>query len=217
MVDQATLYSPRHVIILAHPGSHSFNSLIARTYRETAVRCGQEAIIRDLYAIGFDPVLKESEQPGASDFTLSADVADERQILESSDVFVMVYPIWFGMPPAILMGYVDRVLGAGVTPADVQKGQGPALLKGHRLASITTSGASKHWLNQQGQIDSLRTLFGTYLVNGFGMKEFRDLHFGETVGGLAQEFIDVLVGQVQTFAEAICHDAAADRQAATGT
>jgi NAD(P)H dehydrogenase (quinone) len=215
MVDQTARYSPRHVIILAHPGSHSFNSLIARTYQETVARCGQEAIIRDLYAIGFDPVLKESEQPGSNNFALSDDVAQERQIIESSNVFALVYPIWFGMPPAILMGYVDRVLGAGVTPADVQAGQGPALLKGHRLVSITTSGASKHWLNQQGQIDALRTMFGNYLVNGFGMKEFRDLHFGETVGGLAQEFVDVLVGQVESFAEGICRDAAADRQAST--
>ncbi|WP_454887511.1 NAD(P)H-dependent oxidoreductase [Sphingomonas oryzagri] len=84
-------------------------------------------------------------------------------MIRGSNVFVLVYPIWFGMPPAILKGYIDRVLGAGVTPRDVQHRTALTLMRGQRLVSITSSGASKAWLDQQGQMESLRNVLGRYL------------------------------------------------------
>lgn len=212
MIDRPASYRPRHVVVLAHPGRRSFNGAIAGAYCKAVAACGQEAIVRDLYAIGFDPVLKDAERPHDDGFTLSADVASEREAIRSSDVFVLVYPIWFGMPPAMLKGYIDRVLGAGVTPRDVQDGHGPALLSQRLLVSITTSGASRQWLNKQHQIESLRTLFGSYLVHAFGMRGYKDLHFGETSEGLAQEFVDALIDRVEEFARQICQDAAAASQ-----
>jgi NAD(P)H dehydrogenase (quinone) len=198
-------------VVLAHPNRQSFNGLIVDTYCETVARHGQEAIVRDLYAIHFDPVLKDAERPGQKAPSLAPDVIAERETIRSSDVFVFVYPIWFGMPPAILKGYIDRVLGAGVTPRDLQKANGPDLLRDRLLVSITTSGASTHWLNQQHQLEGMRTLLGDYLVKGFGMRGFEDLHFGETVEGLSQDFIDALVGRVEDFADGICQNAADQR------
>ena len=211
MADPASFYQPRHVVVLAHPNRQSFNGLIADTYCKAVAAHGQEAIVRDLYAIGFDPVLKDAERPSRKAPALSPDVAAEREAIRSSDIFVFVYPIWFGMPPAILKGYIDRVLGAGVTPEDLQQANGPSLLRDRLLVNITTSGASNHWLNQQQQTEALRTLLGTYLVNGFGMRGLKELHLGETVDGLAQDFIDALVGRVGDFAGEICRDAAEHR------
>ena len=211
MPNPPAAYRPRHVVILAHPSSHSFNGLVARTYCEEVRRQGQDAILRDLYAIGFDPLLKESERPKDAGTPLSRDVERELGILRDTDVFVFVYPIWFGMPPAMLKGYLDRVLGAGVTARQLQGGQSATLMRGKRLVGITSSGASRGWLNQQHQIEALRTLFGSYLVNAFGMKGYADLHFGETVEGLDQDFIDPLLGQVEGLAHRMCHEAVRDR------
>jgi NAD(P)H dehydrogenase (quinone) len=211
MSDQSALYRPRHVVVLAHPSPQSFNGLVADAYCRAVKRHGQDAIVRDLYAVGFDPLLKDSERPHDAGTKLSRDVEYELAVLRDTDVFVLVYPIWFGMPPAILKGYLDRVLGAGVTAHHVQDGKAASLLAGKRLISISSSGASRAWLNQQGQLESLHTLMGTYLVKAFGMKSFANLHFGETVDGLAQDFIDPLLGQVENFATKICEAVAAER------
>jgi NAD(P)H dehydrogenase (quinone) len=48
--------SARHVVVLAHPDPQSFNATIANTCCRTVRECGQKALLRDLYAIGFDPV-----------------------------------------------------------------------------------------------------------------------------------------------------------------
>ena len=211
MSDQPALYRPRHVVILAHPGARSFNALVAETYCATVRRHDQDCIVRNLYEIGFDPILKDKERPREGAAALSPDVKFELGVLRDSDVFVFVYPIWFGMPPAILKGYVDRVLGAGVTAQQIQQGQAATLMQGRRLVSITSSGTSKAWLNQQHQLDALKILFGDYLVKAFAMKSFENLHFGETVEGLAQDFIDPLLGQVALLADGICTAVVAER------
>ena len=63
MTKSHSAFPARHAVILAHPATTSFNALVARTYCEAVGRFGQEAVIRDLYALGFDPVLKDAERP----------------------------------------------------------------------------------------------------------------------------------------------------------
>jgi len=206
-------YSPRHVVVLAHPNRSSFNGLVADAYCEAVRACGQEAIVRDLYGMGFDPLLKDHERPGRQGFALSNDVEAEHDAIRGSNVFVMVYPIWFGMPPAMMKGYVDRVLGAGVTPQDVRHRTALTLMKGQRLVNITSSGASKHWLNEQDQMEALRNVLGRYLLHAFAIKAYEDLHFGETTEGLDQEYIDQNLAVVDQRARSICAAVAADRAA----
>ncbi|UAK23091.1 NAD(P)H-dependent oxidoreductase [Sphingomonas nostoxanthinifaciens] len=206
-------YSPRHVIVLAHPSRNSFNGLIADAYCDAVRSCGQEAIVRDLYGIGFDPVLKEHERPGRQSFVPSKDVEAEHDAIRGSDVFVMVYPIWFGMPPAMMKGYVDRVLGAGVTPQGVRDRTAMTLMKGQRLVNITSSGASKKWLNAQDQIESLRSVLGRYLLHAFQISDYQDIHFGETVEGLDQEYVDQNLRVVDDRARRICATITAERAA----
>ncbi len=210
MSQQPAVYAPRHVVILAHPDPHSFNALVADTYCATVRERGQEAIVRDLYALGFDPILKDAERPHDQGFTLADDVAAELRIIDGSDAFVFVYPIWFGMPPAMMKGYVDRVLGAGVKVRQVQERSAKTLMRDKRLLSITSSGASKTWLSQQDQMDSLRNVFGRYLLHAFGLKAFENLHFGETIDGLPPEFVDANLRQVTSHAAAMCDALIAD-------
>ncbi len=214
MSDQPAFFRPRHVVVLAHPNPHSFNGLVADAYCEAVRSCGHEAIVRDLYAMGFDPVLKDDERPGRPGFAMATDVEAEIEALRGSDVFVLVYPIWFGMPPAMMKGYVDRVLGAGVTEREVQQRTAATLMRGRRLVSITSSGASKMWLNQQDQLEALRNVFGRYLQHAFGLKDYQDLHFGETVEGLSQDFVDANMAQVHDRARAICMAVDAERPGA---
>jgi NAD(P)H dehydrogenase (quinone) len=210
MVDHANASkgSGRHIVILSHPHPGSFNHSIARTYCDTVRFYGQEAKIRDLYAIGFDPVLKENERPGANHPHPLRDVADELEIVRRSDVFVMIYPIWFGSAPAMLKGYVDRVLGAGVMPEDVQKGASTSLLGNKRLLSFTTSATTKIWLDGQGQQSALQTVFDHYLMFGFGMHSQKHVHFGHITDELSERFARQHLHDVEEQARQICAEVA---------
>lgn len=197
-------YRPRHAVILAHPNPSSFNGLVANAYCEAAEACGHDAILRDLYALDFDPLLKDCERPRDRAEALSPDVESELAVLAGTDVFVFVFPIWFGMPPAILKGYVDRVLGAGVTPRQVRDRTGQTIMRDKRLVCISSSGASKVWLEDRDQPDSLRSVFGRYLQHALSLRSYEDLHFGETVEGLEQDYVDQNLKDVQERARSIC-------------
>jgi NAD(P)H dehydrogenase (quinone) len=211
MPDQTASSPPRHVVVLAHPDPHSFNALVANAYCAAVRECGQDAIVRDLYAMGFDPVLKNVERPNEHDFTLATDVEAELDVIRGGDVFVFVYPIWFGMPPAMMKGYVDRVLGAGVTAQEVQDRDGATVLKGRKFVSITSSGASEIWLDAQGQIESLLELFGRYLVHAFGMKSGEYVHLGHVTEGFPQNFLEQHIADVRDHARRICAEVAENR------
>ena len=101
----------RHAVIMAHPDADSFNAAAARTWCETVEALGHHAVLRDLYRLGFDPVLKSNEQPRPDRFAMSNDVAAELAVIDKADVFVLVYPIWFGAPPAILKRSEERRVG----------------------------------------------------------------------------------------------------------
>lgn len=194
----------RHAVVLAHPDPRSFNAAIAQTYCEAVETAGQQAILRDLYAMNFDPVLKAQERPGRSDFRLSPDVQAELALLRGANVVTFVFPIWFGMPPAILVGYIDRVLGSGATVGQVQHGAGRGLLDNGHLCAITTSGAPEDWLQSQGQTQALRDLAGTYLFRAFAMQSTEALHIGNVVKGAPGAFFEDNLTQVRQRAASIC-------------
>ncbi|AMK17401.1 MULTISPECIES: NAD(P)H-dependent oxidoreductase [Sphingobium] len=194
----------RHAVVLAHPDPRSFNAAIAHTYCEAVEAAGQQAILRDLYAMNFDPVLKAQERPDRSDFRLSPDVQAELAIMCGANVTTFVYPVWFGMPPAILVGYIDRVLGAGTTVGQVQHGAGQGLLDNGHLCAITTSGAPQEWLEAQGQTQALRELAGTYLFRAFAMHSTQALHIGNVVEGAPADFIEDNLARVRQRATSIC-------------
>ena len=57
IVDERMPTDRRHAVIVCHPDPSSFNHAIAHTYRDAVRATGQGVVLRDLYAIGFDPVL----------------------------------------------------------------------------------------------------------------------------------------------------------------
>lgn len=95
-------------VILAHPDKQSFNHAIARTAVTRLNQSGHRIFFHDLYAEHFDPLLLNEEIP--TDAFLPPDIAQHCQEISSADGIVIVHPNWWGQPPAILKGWVDRVI-----------------------------------------------------------------------------------------------------------
>lgn len=200
----------RHAVILGHPEPGSFNHQIVERYCKTVRENGQEAVVRDLYALGFDPCLRADRRPGHST-GMSADVAHEIGLLREADVVLLVYPIWFGMPPAIIKGYVDRVLGVALTPRDIRDHHLDSVLVGKSFATFSTSATTRIWLDEQGQMESIRQAFDRYLMSIFGMRDGGHTHFGAIVEGMEARFVEQSLLDVDEQARKICSEVAAAR------
>jgi hypothetical protein len=79
-----------HVAIVCHPAQDSFTRSVADTYAEAVRAHGQDVVLRDPYAIGFDPVLREEERQGQ----FEPDVAAEWDLIGDAQFIVLVYPVW---------------------------------------------------------------------------------------------------------------------------
>lgn len=203
----------RHHLVFANPSRASFDGQIVDAYVETAGRLGQEVIVRDLYAMKFDPVLRDEERPLHGDGRVSADVAAELDLLEAADILVLVYPIWFALPPAILKGYVDRVLGSQYSFRDVQQRSGHPALKGKPLLSFSTSGAALSWLHEQGQVGSLRDIFDSYLWQGFGMQQAEHIRIDSVVPDMSPAYAGEQLDRVRATVERTCAKLLSERHA----
>lgn len=128
-------------VILAHPNPQSLNHAIAHTAATTAQQRGHQVIFHDLYAEHFDPLLFHDEFPkGAS---LPPEIAAHCQEIAAADGIIIVHPNWWGQPPAILKGWVDRVIRPGVAYQFLEDDQGEGvpvgLLKAKAVLVFNTS------------------------------------------------------------------------------
>jgi NAD(P)H dehydrogenase (quinone) len=185
----------KHVVIIAHPNSRSFNGAVAASYCAAAKSLGHTALLRDLYALNFQPALTSAELPFDNGGEPGSDVVAERAVIADADIFALVYPLWLNAPPAMLKGYLERVFGYGFAYGHDGNGTRP-LLTGKRLISFTTSGAPVQWVRETGAFDALRTLFDRHFAAVCGLSVVDHVHFGDIVPGIRQDAGERLLAQV---------------------
>ena len=99
-------------VILAHPDPRSLNHAIAGAAVASLRSSGHQVFFHDLYAEGFDPILPGEEIGRYA--ALPPEIALHCREIGWAEGIIIVHPNWWGQPPAILKGWVDRVLRPGV-------------------------------------------------------------------------------------------------------
>ena len=189
----------KHAVILAHPKPGSLCAGIAAAYVKAVRALGHEAEVRDLYAMGFDPRLRAGEIPTEAGYALEPDAEAERARVGGADVFVFVYPFWFNAPPAILKGYVDRVLSMGFG-YEFDFGGTTGLLLGRQLLSFSTSGAPDSWVRETGALRTLVAQFDRHLAGVTGLTVADHIHFGGITSALTKAEAKDVFKRVKTAA-----------------
>jgi NAD(P)H dehydrogenase (quinone) len=98
-------------VIVAHPNPNSFNHAIAQAARAELKQNGHAVAFHDLHAERFDPLLPVEEFPMKA--PLPAGIEAQSQEIARADGIIVVHPNWWSQPPAILKGWLDRVLRPG--------------------------------------------------------------------------------------------------------
>lgn len=100
----------RIAIIIGHPDKESFNFALAESYKKGLEASGmefQEIVISDLK---FNPNLQYGYRKRTE---LEPDLLKSQEILKWADHLVWIYPVWWGSVPAVMKGFLDRVLLPG--------------------------------------------------------------------------------------------------------
>jgi NAD(P)H dehydrogenase (quinone) len=126
----------------------------------------------------------------------------ERAAVADADVFVFVYPLWFNAPPAILKGWVDRVMSMGFGFSPGPGGTAPSLA-GKRLLSFSSSGAPEHWVRGTGAMEYLQKGFDAHVAGVTGMSVAGHVHFGAITPGIREDAVKDILAEVADHARGL--------------
>jgi NAD(P)H dehydrogenase (quinone) len=167
------------LVVVAHPNVKSFNRAIAETAARRLQRNGHNVRFHDLYEERFDSVLPDEEI--LKDAFLQTAIEGHCSEVASADGFVIVHPNWWGQPPAILKGWIDRVFRPGVAyefqEGDSGEGVPSGLLKANAAIVFNTSNTSKA-REMEAFGDPLEILWKNCIFDLCGVKNFYRKMFG---------------------------------------
>jgi NAD(P)H dehydrogenase (quinone) len=167
------------LIVYSHPAEKSFNAAMRTVAADTLAGLGHEVRISDLYAEHFRPTpdpgafvpradeahfcLMREQEHAQLHGAIEADIAREQGRIEWAEAIIFQFPLWWWSLPAILKGWVDRVLANGFAYGDANLAGKSAML------SVTAETRAERLAGATGQALFERIEEGIFAFCGLGI------------------------------------------------
>lgn len=169
----------QHLIIFAHPnGVQSFNNAILERVLAASHQIGVQTQVRDLYRLGFNPILSLEEMQASYQGIVAKEIQQEQQFIQQADFITLIYPIWWMGFPAILKGYFDRVLSHGFA-YKTENGVSSGLLGDKKMQQFITLGSDEKNYAERGWDRALDICLVNGLFNFCAIKDVQHRIFGK--------------------------------------
>lgn len=179
----------KHLVVICHPRRKSFTQTIGRRYAQALEALGNDVVIRDLYRLHFDPVLGESELVDAEKRRVPSVVRREQRQLAEAGAIAFFYPLWWAFMPAMMKGYIDRVLSAGFA-YDIKNDEMVPRLSGKKALIFTSSAADMAYLRRSKQWRSMRLLEEDNILSLCGIELIEHVHFASVMPDLSKRSLE---------------------------
>jgi NAD(P)H dehydrogenase (quinone) len=167
----------KYLIILAHPNPASFSSSLVNALYSHLVNEGNEVKLRNLYEIGFNPVLSADDFVALADNKTPKDIVTEQEYVKWAEHIIFAFPVWWGGMPAIMKGYIDRVFAEGFAYEYVDSGSnGDGLLSYLKCSTICATGLSSEDFNDSQ--NAMKVITEKTICGFTGMKPCKQLFYG---------------------------------------
>ena len=181
-------------VILAHPDPGSFNHAIAQTAFEAIKANGHSVAYHDLYKEKFDPRLNLEEL--AKDAILPVVIRKHCDEIAAASGIVIVHPNWWGQPPAILKGWMDRVIRPDVAYKFLEGDTGEGIPKGllkARAALVFNTSNTETQREKDVFGDPLETIWKNCIFGLCGITNFHRRMFNVIVTSTEDQRRDWLI------------------------
>ena len=167
----------KHLIIYSHPNSKSFCHAILDKVEAVLAAKKHDVVVRDLYALGFDPVLKSGDLAAIQSGKIPADIKVEQDYIAWSDIMTIIHPVWWTGLPAMIKGYIDRVFSYGfaysVDASGIVK-----LLTGKKVIVFNTQGTPQDIYEKSGMFVAMKKTSDTGIHEFCGIRVLAHHFFG---------------------------------------
>ncbi|WP_137391702.1 NAD(P)H-dependent oxidoreductase [Rhodoligotrophos defluvii] len=168
------------LLIHAHYEPKSFTAAMRDQAIDTLTGCGHEVMVSDLYEMQFDPIAKKADfgSPKRADYivyaleqrhgyetgTLAADIRQEVEKLLEADLLILSFPVFWFSVPAIMKGWIDRVLLSGLAYGGTRFYDRGGLV-GKKALVAATIGSREHMFGSDAVHGSFEAMF-SHLLRG---------------------------------------------------
>lgn len=161
----------RILVVLAHPRPDSFNHALARELCAGIGEAGHEADLADLHAEGFRPELDAGDFRTFGEGRTPPDVRAYQDRVSAAQGLAFVFPVWWFSPPAMVKGFVERVLFEGFAFRFGRGGRVIGLLGHGRALVLNTAGASSAMYGLFGFAEPMDRTFCDWTLKFCGVRQ----------------------------------------------
>lgn len=166
-------------IVYVHPWDGSYNHAILSKVVDTFKERNQQFQLIDMYQDKFDPIYHASELKLYSKGKYGNDLVGKYQsILKSSNEVIFIFPIWWYNVPAILKGFLDKVLLKDFAYIENKNGTMKGLLNNIQSVKVITTGQAPKWYIQFLGGNGIKKSFIKATLKAVGMKNIQWIHCG---------------------------------------
>ena len=160
-------------LVLAHPWHGSFNKAILDTIVKKLEAKAKEYQIIDLNKDNFDPVLHEQDLAlYAKGKTTDEQVMKYQEMLKETEELVFIFPIWWYDVPAILKGFIDKVMLKGFSWIETKTGL-KGLLTHIKETKVISTSEVPTWYLKFLTGNTIQKTFIKATLKGIGLKRVK--------------------------------------------
>lgn len=170
-------------LILAHPWHGSFNKAIIDTITNKLDARSEAYQVIDLNKENFDPVMQEQDLALFSKGESTDELVKKYQaMLLDTDKLIFIFPIWWFDVPAILKGFIDKVMLKNFSYKETNTGLKGLLTHIEKTYVITTSD-SPNWYLKYVSGNPIKRIFINNTLRGNGFKHIKWINSDYTSSG----------------------------------
>lgn len=188
----------KYLIIYAHPSHDSHSGYMLKQITKKLREKNESFEIIDLYALNYDPVLRNEELYSSNRKEISEQNQEFQSKIKEAKKLIFIYPTWWQNMPAILKGFLDRVFSSGFA-FRYQNGLPIPLLTGKKAAAFSPSAGPTFYTKLFTAHSSLNMLlrhvlrFSGMRTKGFSLGNARKLENNkEKIELVADKILDYL-------------------------
>lgn len=130
------------LLIYGHVSKDGYNGLALKEILTFLKNQKIDHSLIDLYEEKFDPILSKQELYTNKKPKIPQRIKTYQEMIDTSDILIFIYPVWWGSMPAIMKGFLDRVLTPGFAFKYI-KNYPHGLLKDKKAFAFMTAGGNK--------------------------------------------------------------------------
>jgi NAD(P)H dehydrogenase (quinone) len=166
------------LLVVAHSRAGSLTHQVSDVFGRALRDAQWNVEVADLAAEGFDPVMREADEPDWAnpDKIYSPAVQSEIDRIKRNDATIMVFPVYWWSMPALLKGWIDRVWNHGFA-------YGGAQFPHRRVWMVGIAGNHHDAFAKRGYDQAMQTTLTVGILGYCSVEEARlDILYGSIEG-----------------------------------